>query len=48
MADMNLTTSLQQYETTMTSESKSKWSVVINILLTTLTALLSALGFSVG
>ncbi|MDD7724032.1 MAG: DUF6486 family protein [bacterium] len=34
--------------TIMTSESKSKWSVVINILLTTLTALLSALGFSVG
>ena len=32
----------------MTSESKSKWSVVINILLTTLTALLSSLGFSVG
>ena len=48
MADMNLPTSLQQNETTMTSESKSKWSVVINILLTTLTALLSALGFSVG
>ena len=48
MADMNLTTSLQQNKTTMTSESKSKWSVVINILLTTLTALLSALGFSVG
>ncbi len=32
----------------MTSEAKNKWSVVINIALTTLTAILSALGFSVG
>lgn len=32
----------------MTSETKNKWSVVINIALTTLTAILSALGFSVG
>ncbi|MGN0258391.1 MAG: smalltalk protein [Bacteroides sp.] len=32
----------------MTQEKKNKWSVIINIVLTTLTALLSALGFSVG
>lgn len=32
----------------MTNESKNKWSVIINIVLTTLTALLSALGFSIG
>lgn len=32
----------------MTNESKNKWSVIINIALTTLTALLSALGFSIG
>ena len=32
----------------MTHESKNRWSVVINIALTTLTALLSALGFTVG
>lgn len=32
----------------MTSDAKNKWSVVINIALTTLTAILSALGFSVG
>lgn len=32
----------------MKQETKNKWSVVINIALTTLTALLSALGFSVG
>ena len=32
----------------MTSEAKNKWSVVINIALTTLTAILSALGLSVG
>ncbi|MCR5360654.1 MAG: DUF6486 family protein [Bacteroidales bacterium] len=28
----------------MSQESKNKWSVVINVLLTTLTALLSAIG----
>ena len=32
----------------MTQESKSRWSVVINIALTTLTAILSALDFTVG
>lgn len=32
----------------MKQETKNKWSVVINIALTTLTALLSALGFSLG
>ena len=32
----------------MKQETKNKWSVVINIALTTLTVLLSALGFSVG
>ena len=32
----------------MTNESKNRWSVIINIALTTLTALLSALGFCVG
>ncbi len=33
---------------TMSPEQKNKWSVIINIALTTITALLSALGFSVG
>ena len=32
----------------MTQESKKRWSVIINIALTTLTALLSAFGFTVG
>lgn len=32
----------------MTQEKKNRWSVIINIALTTLTALLSALGFTVG
>ena len=32
----------------MTPEKKNKWSVIINIALTTLTAILSALGFNVG
>lgn len=32
----------------MTQDSKNKWSVIINIVLTTLTAILSAFGFSVG
>ena len=32
----------------MTQESKNRWSVIINIARTTLTALLSALGFTVG
>ncbi len=32
----------------MKPETKNKWSVIINIALTTLTALLSALGFTVG
>ena len=32
----------------MKQETKNKWSVVINVVLTTLTALLSALGYSVG
>ncbi len=32
----------------MNNESKNKWSVIINIALTTLTAILTALGFNVG
>lgn len=32
----------------MTQETKNKWSVIINMALTALTAVLSALGFSVG
>ena len=32
----------------MTNENNSKWSVIINIALTTLTAIISALGFTVG
>lgn len=32
----------------MSNEKKNKWSVIINIALTLLTALLSALGFTVG
>ena len=32
----------------MTNENKNKWSVIINIALTTLTAILSALGVTVG
>ena len=32
----------------MTQESKNRWSVIINIAFTTLTAILSALGFTVG
>lgn len=32
----------------MTQDKKAKWSVVINIVITTLNAILSALGFSVG
>jgi len=32
----------------MTNEKKNKWSVVINLVLTTVTAILSALGFSIG
>ena len=32
----------------MTNENKNKWSVIINIALTTLTDILSALGFTVG
>ena len=32
----------------MTQENKNMWSVIINIALTTLTAILSALGFAVG
>ena len=32
----------------MTQDNKNKWSVIINIALTTLTAVLSALGFHVG
>ena len=31
----------------MTQKTKNKWSVIINIALTSLTALLSALGFSI-
>mgnify|MGYP004501424891 CR=1 FL=1 len=29
----------------MTQETKNKWSIIINVVLTTLTAVLSALGF---
>ncbi len=32
----------------MSNEKKNKWSVIINIILTTATAVLSALGFNVG
>ena len=32
----------------MTQDSKNKWSVIINIALTTITAVLSALGFTIG
>ena len=32
----------------MTNEKKNKWSVIINIAITTISAILSALGFSVG
>ena len=32
----------------MSCENKTRWSLIINILLTTLTAILSALGFTVG
>ena len=32
----------------MSYENKTRWSLIINILLTTLTAILSALGFTVG
>lgn len=32
----------------MTQDSKNKWSVIINIVLTTITAVLSALGFTIG
>ena len=32
----------------MSNENKNKWSVIINIALTTLTAILSALGFTIG
>ena len=32
----------------MTPEKKNTWSVIIHIALTTLTAILSAFGFSVG
>ena len=32
----------------MTQDSKNKWSVIINITLTTITAVLSALGFTIG
>ena len=32
----------------MTNENKNKWSVIINIPLTTLTAILSALGLTLG
>ncbi len=31
----------------MTQDNKNKWSVIINIALTTMTALLSALGFHI-
>ena len=31
----------------MRQETKNKWSVIINVALTTLTAVLSALGFTV-
>ena len=32
----------------MTQDSKNKWSVIINMALTTITAVLSALGFTIG
>ena len=32
----------------MTQERKNKWSVVINLALKTITALLSAFGFTIG
>lgn len=32
----------------MTQDSKNKWSVIINIALTTITAVLSTLGFTIG
>ena len=32
----------------MSQDSKNKWSVIINIALTTITAVLSALGFTIG
>lgn len=32
----------------MNIDKKNKWSVIINIALTTITAVLSALGFTVG
>lgn len=32
----------------MTQDSKNKWSVIINIALTTITVVLSALGFTIG
>ena len=32
----------------MTQDSKNKWSVIINIALTAITAVLSALGFTIG
>ena len=32
----------------MTQDSKNKWSVIINIALTTITAVLSPLGFTIG
>lgn len=32
----------------MTQDSKNKWSVIIDIALTTITAVLSALGFTIG
>lgn len=32
----------------MSIEAKNKWSVIINIALTTISAILSAFGFSIG
>ncbi|MBR1941232.1 MAG: smalltalk protein [Bacteroidaceae bacterium] len=32
----------------MTNEKKSKWSVIVNIILTTLTAIATAFGFTSG
>ncbi len=32
----------------MTNEKKNKWSVIINIAITTISAILSAFGFSIG
>ncbi len=32
----------------MTNENKNKWSVIINIALTTISAILTALGFNIG